>query len=132
MWLVIFENKTLKINQTIPIRLLLTALNIKGTNMQRVITQKYTDTFDYDDYETIGYLIGGELLVSEPSKRTKKIFEGDWSEVTKSDVWSWIHNSEEREPVTFWHPKGHAAITIYPNWKDNTAFKIVHWQFTDK
>lgn len=98
--------------------------------MKRVITQRYNETFCYDDFATVGYMVGGELVVEKPSKSTMKQFEGDWCPVTQADVWSWIHNSDRRQSVTFWHSKGHAAVTYFPR-HDQINFRVIHWHFKD-
>ena len=67
----------------------------------RKVVSKHIENFDYYDYEVLGYIVGGELTLEKPDKQTRKLFKGDWSAITESDVWNMLFNGD-REPVTFW------------------------------
>lgn len=89
---------------------------------RRKVLAKYKDTFDYNDYDVVGYLIGGELTLEKPDRHTRKLFAGDWSKVTKKDVWEMIHNFN-RDPVTFWETS--TKFTTYYPTKDECVFTVV-------
>ncbi len=94
--------------------------------MKRTITNKYEMHFDWHDSAVLGYLIGGELTTEEPTDDQKETFEGDWSPVTESDVWSFIHNGNS-QPVTFWTGFDRFT-TFYPRHNDSGRFLVVEVQ----
>ena len=90
---------------------------------------KHETQFDYHDYNTLGYLVDGELVLDKPCKATRKLFDGDWSRVTEADVWNWIHNSDAG-PVTFWKDL-RSFTTYYPKPNNKGSFVVVECQFID-
>lgn len=92
--------------------------------MKRTIIERYEITFDYNDHDIAGYLIGGELTTEEPDTETKDNFCGDWAEVTLANIWSMIHNGD-RSPVTFCKEDGKEFLTYYPHHSDDTRFRVV-------
>lgn len=101
--------------------------------MKREIIEMYDTNFAYDDYDVVGYIVGGELTTTKPTKREQRLFDGDWSPVTLADVWSYIHNAD-RQPVSFRDTEdGQDVFTIYyPRWNDDISFRVVRFRFIEQ
>ena len=93
--------------------------------MKRQIISITTETFYYDDSAVLGYLIGGELS-TEITEGDKENFEGDWSVIRESDVWSLIHNGDG-QPVTFVRDFK-TFVTYYPRRRDTSEFLRVEFK----
>lgn len=89
---------------------------------RRTITNYRRETFDYQDHETAGWMVGGGLSLVEPTADEKANFEGDWSVVTYAEVWGMIHNGD-RTPVTFW--LDHYNFRTYYPTQNSTEFRVV-------
>lgn len=94
------------------------------TKQKRKLTAKHQESFGYDGRDVVGYMVGGELRLTKPSRDQQQVFEGDWCEITQANVWSMIHNTN-RMPVTFWSDNGKEFTTYYPHWSDDNLFNVV-------